>query len=115
MRLEKRRDMEVINRVVVVTGGARGIGRALARRFAQAGAEAVVVADVDEDGARTVGREIDGMAFKCDVSREDDVAGLVNKVQSSRGRSDRFGCSAAIVIARASEAWTSSWHGSWDV
>jgi NAD(P)-dependent dehydrogenase (short-subunit alcohol dehydrogenase family) len=115
MRLEKRRDMEVINRVVVVTGGARGIGRALARRFAQAGAEAVVVADVDEDGARTVGREIDGMAFKCDVSREDDVADLVDKVQTSRGRIDIFCSNAGIAISGGPEASTSDWQRIWDV
>ena len=79
--------MDVTNRVVVVTGGARGIGRALARRFAQAEAEAVIVADVDEDGAQRVAREIDGTAIRCDVSREDDVAGLVEKVQKASGRS----------------------------
>ena len=46
--------MEVADRVVVVTGGARGIGSALARRFASAAAETVIVADVDADGAWAV-------------------------------------------------------------
>jgi len=75
--------VDVTNRVVVVTGGARGIGRALARKFAKEGAEAVVVADIDGDGAWTVAREIGGMAIKCDVSREDEVADLVDRAQTA--------------------------------
>jgi NAD(P)-dependent dehydrogenase (short-subunit alcohol dehydrogenase family) len=107
--------VEVTNRVVVVTGGARGIGRALARRFAQAGAEAVVVADVDENGARKVAREIDGTAFRCDVSREPDVAELVDEVQTARGRIDIFCSNAGIAVAGGPEASTSDWQRIWDV
>jgi len=107
--------VEVSNRVVVVTGGARGIGRALVRRFAQAGAEAVVVADVDEDGAWTAAREIDGTAFRCDVSREADVADLVDKVQTAWGRIDIFCSNAGIAVAGGPEASTSDWQRIWDV
>lgn len=107
--------MEVTNRVVVVTGGARGIGRALARRFAQAGAEAVIVADVDEAGARTVAREIEGTAVRCDVSREDDVADLVDKVHTASGRIDIFCSNAGIAVSGGPEAVTSDWQRIWDV
>ena len=44
--------MKVEGKVVAVTGGARGIGRALARRFAQEGARHVAVADLDDAGVR---------------------------------------------------------------
>ena len=107
--------MDVTNRVVVVTGGARGIGRALARRFAQAEAEAVIVADVDEDGAQRVAREIGGTAIRCDVSREDDVADLVEKVQKASGRIDIFCSNAGIAVAGGPEASTSDWRRIWDV
>ena len=54
---------------MVVTGGASGIGRALARRFAAEGARNVIIADRDEDGARAVAKEIDGAAYLVDVAR----------------------------------------------
>ena len=107
--------MDVTNRVVVVTGGARGIGRALARKFAKQGAEAVVVADIDGDGAWTVAREIGGMAIKCDVSREEEVAHLVDKVQTANGRIDIFCSNAGIGVGGGPEAATSDWQRIWDV
>jgi NAD(P)-dependent dehydrogenase (short-subunit alcohol dehydrogenase family) len=107
--------MEVADRVVVVTGGARGIGRALARRFASAGAEAVIVADVDADGAWTVAREIGGLAMKCDVSREEEISDLVMKVHTAKGRIDIFCSNAGIGVGGGPEATTSDWQRIWDV
>ena len=54
------------DRVALVTGGASGIGLALVRRLASAGAR-VVVADLDLDAAQAAAREADGSAFACDV------------------------------------------------
>jgi NAD(P)-dependent dehydrogenase (short-subunit alcohol dehydrogenase family) len=107
--------VEVADRVVVVTGGARGIGRALARRFAAAGAEAVVVADIDGDGAWAVAREIGGMAIRCDVSRESDVIDLIDKVYTARGRIDIFCSNAGIGVGGGPEASNSDWQRIWDV
>lgn len=107
--------MEVTDRVVVVTGGARGIGRALARRFATAGAEAVIVADTDADGAWTVAREMGGMAIRCDVSREEQVVELVDKVLTAKGRIDIFCSNAGIAVAGGPEATTEDWQRIWDV
>ena len=107
--------MEVADRVVVVTGAARGIGRALARRFAAAGAEAVIVADANADGADTVAREIGGIAIACDVSHEDEVADLVHTVQNANGRIDIFCSNAGIAVAGGPEASTADWQRIWDV
>lgn len=107
--------MEVADRVVVVTGGARGIGRALSRRFASAGARAVIVADSDATGAQTVAREIGGVAITCDVSHEDQIASLVEKVQSAQGRIDIFCSNAGIAVAGGPEAATEDWQRIWDV
>jgi len=107
--------MEVADRVVVVTGGARGIGRALARRFASAGAEIVVVADVDPDGAWSVAREIGGMAIRCDVSSEADVAQLVEKVNIAKGRIDIFCSNAGIAVGGGPEAANDEWQRIWEV
>jgi len=107
--------VEVADRIVVVTGGARGIGRALARRFASAGAEIVVVADMDGDGAWSVAREIGGMAIRCDVSREAEVAQLVEKVQIAKGRIDIFCSNAGIGVGGGPEARDADWQRIWDV
>jgi NAD(P)-dependent dehydrogenase (short-subunit alcohol dehydrogenase family) len=111
----ERSQVEVTDRVIVVTGAARGIGRALARRFSSAGAAAVVVADLDGDGARAVADEIGGMAATCDVSREDDVVRLVDRVQSDHGRIDIFCSNAGIAVAGGPETATADWQRIWEV
>ncbi|MGC2086437.1 MAG: SDR family NAD(P)-dependent oxidoreductase, partial [Bradyrhizobium sp.] len=57
--------MQVTGRNVVVTGGARGIGKALCEAFARAGAAKVVVADLDGAAARATAGAINGAAFEC--------------------------------------------------
>jgi len=107
--------MEVADRIVVVTGAARGIGRALARRFATAGAEAVVVVDADGDAASTVAREIGGKAIECDMSREEEVAHMVSEVHTTNGRIDIFCSNAGIAVGGGPEASTSDWQRIWEV
>ena len=61
--------MDVAGKVVVVTGGASGIGRALAYRFADDGAKGIVVADLDQEGATDVATDLDNaIAVGCDVA-----------------------------------------------
>uniref|UniRef100_A0A2K5DDY3 Hydroxysteroid 17-beta dehydrogenase 14 n=1 Tax=Aotus nancymaae TaxID=37293 RepID=A0A2K5DDY3_AOTNA len=60
-------------KVVVVTGGARGIGAGIVRAFMDSGAQ-VVICDKDESGGRALERELPGAVFiLCDVTQEDDV------------------------------------------
>lgn len=107
--------MEIKDRVVVVTGGASGIGKALAERFAQGGAGAVVVADLDGAGAEAVAAAIGGLGLKVDVSKEAEVQGLVQTATERFGRVDVF-CSNAGIIKRADEdASNVEWQRHWDV
>jgi NAD(P)-dependent dehydrogenase (short-subunit alcohol dehydrogenase family) len=107
--------MELTAKVIVVTGAARGIGHALARRFALEQAKAVVVADIDGPGAAAVADEIGGASIPCDVSREDDVRRLVDQVQSEHGRIDIFCSNAGIAVAGGPEASDSDWQRIWEV
>jgi NAD(P)-dependent dehydrogenase (short-subunit alcohol dehydrogenase family) len=107
--------VDVTGRVAVVTGGARGIGRALARRFASAGAEAVIVADVDLAGASAVAGEIHGTAIRCDVSHEADVKKLIDQVEAGHGRIDIFCSNAGIAVGGGPEAADDQWQRIWDV
>jgi NAD(P)-dependent dehydrogenase (short-subunit alcohol dehydrogenase family) len=107
--------VDAAGRVIVVTGGAKGIGRALAKGFAGAGAEAVIVADVDFDGATATAREIAGTAVKCDVSRESDVKQLIDQVAARHGRIDIFCSNAGIAVGGGPEAPNDQWQRIWDV
>src|ERR1700752_123860 len=107
--------MKVEGKVVVVTGGANGIGRALCQRFASEGAKAVVVADIDEESAAVVAREIGGQAVHADVALERDVIRLVAATVDSFGPIDLFCANAGIFgPAGGPEVSNDDWKLMWD-
>ena len=107
--------MELIDKVVVVTGAARGIGRALATRFASEQARAVVAVDVNGEGARDTAAAIGGTARQCDVTNEDEIKRLVAEVESAHGRIDVFCSNAGIAVGGGPEAADSDWTRIWEV
>ncbi len=107
--------MELKDRVVVVTGAARGIGRALAIRFAAEEPQAVVIADIDGPRLDDVARQIGATAIQSDVSRESDVHRLIAQVESTHGRIDVFCSNAGIAVAGGPEASNDQWQRIWDV
>src|SRR5882757_3626559 len=88
--------MQVTGRIVVVTGGANGIGRALCEAFHRAGAAKVVVADLDLKGAEAVAASIDGAAFKCDVGQEQDIVHVIDETERQFGPVALFCSNAGI-------------------
>jgi NAD(P)-dependent dehydrogenase (short-subunit alcohol dehydrogenase family) len=88
--------MQVSGKVVVVTGGANGIGRALCEAFHRAGAAKVVVADKEAAGARLVAAVVDGAAFKCDVAQEKDVIHVIDETERLFGPIALFCSNAGI-------------------
>ena len=60
--------MKIKDKVVVVTGAASGIGKALAARFAKEGARGVVCADLNEADARATAAGVGGLGMRCDVA-----------------------------------------------
>jgi len=102
--------MELKSKVAVVTGGANGIGRALCRKFAAAGARGVVVADLDAGGAGRVAAEIGGLAVPADVSVEADIFKLAEKATSAFGRIDLFCSNAGITLEGGAEVSDSGWQ-----
>jgi NAD(P)-dependent dehydrogenase (short-subunit alcohol dehydrogenase family) len=107
--------MEVIDKVIVVTGGARGIGLALVRRFVAERARAVVIADVSHEQAQAAALDIGASAVRCDVSSESDVEHLINQVESTQGPIDLFCSNAGIAIGGGPEVPTDEWQRIWDV
>jgi len=102
--------MELGEKVAVVTGGASGIGRALAQRFAEEGARGVVVADLDGDGAERVAAEIGeaALAFACDVADPAHADKLIGAAESAFGAVDLF-CANAGAAVGADLATPAEW------
>jgi NAD(P)-dependent dehydrogenase (short-subunit alcohol dehydrogenase family) len=109
MRLEKR--------VAIVTGASKGIGKAIANRYAQEGAK-VVLASRSMDLLSKIAEEIgasggEASAFQVDVRRPESVQELVDKAVESYGRLDIMVNNAGISMASPSESlspedWTSA-------
>ena len=112
--------MQVAGAVIVVTGGASGIGRALATRFIADGAKAVVIADFNADAVAAVGDEIGAQSFAVDVRDEAAIAAMVASVEAEYGQIDLF-CSNAGIIGLDGEPWWATgadneiWQRMWEV
>ena len=96
--------MNVAGKVVVVTGGANGIGKGLCERFHAEGARKVVVVDLEEDNARQVADSISGDAYGVNVRDEQSISEMVARVEADHGRIDLF-CSNAGIGAGDGEPW----------
>ncbi len=93
--------MNLQGAVTVVTGGARGIGRALAERFAAEGARAVVVADLDHEGAERVAAGLgcpSPLGAGLDVTDPAAVARLVDRVEDELGPVDLWCSNAGVAL-----------------
>ncbi|MCS7087373.1 MAG: bifunctional aldolase/short-chain dehydrogenase, partial [Thermoflexales bacterium] len=115
-------ERELAGRVAFVTGGASGIGRAIARRLAQEGAH-VVIADINVEGAQSVADEIcktqgfkRALAVPCDVTREDEVARAFAEAARAYGGVDIVVNNAGIASSAPIEETTlADWQRNMDV
>ena len=83
-------------RVVLITGAARGIGAATARRLAREDAR-LVLADVDGVGADKLAAELGGVAVRADVTRAADVARMIDEPYQRWGRLDVLFNNAGVI------------------
>ena len=109
--------MHVKDKVCVVTGGASGIGEAVARAYAEAGARGVVVADLktSRDRLASVAGDIDGLAVTADVGLEEDIKALIAAAEDKYGPVDVFFSNAGLSRKGQETASDADWDVSWRV
>lgn len=107
--------MELSGKIAVVTGGASGIGEALALRFHQEGAAHVVVCDLDEAGAKAVAERIGGTGVGVDVANESAIQKLVAETLAAHGRIDLFASNAGFVTVGGLETPNEDFQRQYDV
>jgi NAD(P)-dependent dehydrogenase (short-subunit alcohol dehydrogenase family) len=110
--------MQIEGKVIVVTGGSHGIGRALCERFRHEGAKGICVADLDEAAGTPVAEAVGGCFVRCDVSDERQIKDAITQTEARFGPVDLFCSNAGIgirdvggLVAGASNAeWTKIWE-----
>ena len=107
--------MKIQDAVCVITGGSGGIGKAMAAAFFEAGAEAVVLADLDASAVQHAATELNCEGRVCNVTDESDIVDLVRHCESRYGRIDLFcsnaGAGGEGVLTDAENAvWQLQWE-----
>ncbi len=108
--------MKLKEKIAIVTGAARGIGKALCERFHAEGAAGIAAVDINEDGAKAVAQSVDGIGFGADVANEADILRVVEETEKKYGRIDVFVSNAGIgvrdpshVASASNEDWERIW------
>lgn len=107
--------MELKDKVVVITGGSGGIGRAMATAFLAEGARGIMLADLNEAAVKAAADEIGCAGMACDVTDESQVQALVKATEAQIGPVDVF-CSNAgsaaegLLLDAGNDVWNQQWN-----
>jgi NAD(P)-dependent dehydrogenase (short-subunit alcohol dehydrogenase family) len=112
---EEKPDMELKNKIIVVTGGGSGIGKAMASRFKAEGAKEVVIVDINYENALAVANELGYTAMVANVSIEEDVQRIIETTEDHIGPIDLFCSNAGVVAGNDLTSPNADWQLSWDV
>ncbi len=107
--------MDIKDKIIVVTGGASGIGKAMCERFHAEQAAHIVVADINVPGAKQVAASIGGTGVELDVTDEAALADLIEKTESEQGPIDLFCSNAGIGLGRGLDEPNEVWQKIWEV
>ncbi len=109
--------MQLKDKVVIITGAARGIGAAMAKRFAKEGA-ILILGDLDEQAVVATAKVNNGFGHKCDVTKESDIQKLVAFAYEKFGVVDMFVSNAGVCFGEedhSASASNETWQKCWDI
>jgi NAD(P)-dependent dehydrogenase (short-subunit alcohol dehydrogenase family) len=112
--------MDLNGKVVVVTGGASGIGTGLCRRFREEGVRALIIADLNGEAVAALADELDAVDVTLDVRDEAAIAVMVSEVEAQFGQIDLFCSNAGILNLDGGDFWATSsanevWQANWEI
>jgi NAD(P)-dependent dehydrogenase (short-subunit alcohol dehydrogenase family) len=107
--------MDLKDKVVVITGGASGIGAAMARRFTDEGAKQIVIADLNADGLQKVADSVGARAIPTNVANEDEVKNLIQTAENDYGQIDLLCSNAGIGTGGGPETANEDWQRIWEI
>ena len=107
--------MDIERKVVVITGGASGIGKAVGKLMVNKGADKVFLADLNENLLHETAEEIGAIPIVCDVSNEESVKALVNEVTLQTKIIDIFMSNAGIYVEGDENTLNQEWMRNWSI
>ena len=107
--------MEIKDKIIVITGGGSGIGRALAVRFHAEGAKKIVAVDINLSNAEDTAQMVHGVAMMADVSVEADIQRVIEDTESTLGPIDLFCSNAGVGMGENIDSPNEEWQAIWDI
>lgn len=107
--------MELKDQIIVVTGAASGIGRAMCIRFAEEGAKHIACVDLNLEGAKETAEMIGGTAYGVNVGVAAEIVQMIETVEADIGPIALFCSNAGISVAGGVETSDDEWQSIWDI
>ena len=105
--------MEITNKVIVVTGGAGGIGLAIAKEFIKEGPKIVILVDISFKNFKFKDKKI--LCEQCDVTNESSIQNLIDKINLDFGLIDIFCSNAGILSLGSEQSSNEDWSKNWNL
>ena len=105
--------MEIKNKVIVVTGGAGGIGLAIAKEFLNHNPKIIILADISFENINYTNEKIINKI--CDISNETQINSLIDKVNKEFGLIDIFCSNAGILTLGDEQSSNEDWSKNWNL
>jgi NAD(P)-dependent dehydrogenase (short-subunit alcohol dehydrogenase family) len=105
--------LEIKNKVIVVTGGAGGIGLAIAKEFLNHNPKIIILADISFENINYSNEKI--INKKCDISNETQINSLIDKVNKEFGLIDIFCSNAGILTLGDEQSSNEDWSKNWNL
>ena len=105
--------MEIKNKVIVVTGGAGGIGLAIAKEFLNHDPKIIILADISFENKHDTHEKL--INKKCDISNEVEINALIDQVNNEFGLIDIFCSNAGILTLGNEQSSNEDWNKNWNL